>query len=78
MYVQLVCETHKKILLSDPETSLMTPCLLSLRHPDDHMETTYHPSCLDHLETFLNDWGDQNDHIWKPGFIYTYLPIINT
>ena len=31
MYVWLVCENHAKILLSDPETSLMTLCLLSLR-----------------------------------------------
>ena len=63
MYVWLVCETHAKILLSDPETLLMTPCLLSLRHPYDHMETTYRPSCLDHLKTFLNDWGDRDDHM---------------
>ena len=62
MYVWLVCKTHTKILLSDPETSLMTLCLLSLRHPDGHMETTYHPRCPDHLETFLSDWGDRDDH----------------
>ena len=70
----LVCETHTKILLSDPETSQMTPCLLSLRHLDNHMETTYHPSCPDHLETVLNDWGDRDDHMET----FTYLPIINT
>ena len=63
MYVWLVCETHTKILLSDSETSLMTPRVSLLRHPYDHMETTYRPSCLDHPKTFLNDWGDWDDHM---------------
>ena len=64
MYVWLVGETHTKILLFDPENIADdTPCLLSLRHPYDHMETTYRPSCLDHLKTFLNDWGDRDDHM---------------
>ena len=71
MYVWLVCETHTKILLSDPETSQMTPCLVSLRHPDDRMETTYHPSCPVNFETFLNDWGDRDDHMESR----LYIPI---
>ena len=63
MHVWLVCKTHAKILLSDPETSLTTPCLLLLRHTDDQMETTHRPCCLDHLETILNDWSDRDDHM---------------
>ena len=73
LHVCLAClETHTKILLSDPETSPMTLCLLSLRHPDDHMETTYRPSCPDHLETFLNNWGDRNDHMETRLYIPTF------
>ena len=58
--VWFVCETCAKILLSDPETSLTTPFLFSLRRWRRYMETTNRP---DRLEIFSHDWGDRDDHM---------------
>ena len=58
MYVWLVCETHAKILLSDPETLLMTPCLLTLRQSPGRSHGNHQTT------------GVIGTIIWKPGFIY--------
>ena len=44
-------------------------------YPDDHMETTNRPSCPDHVEIFLNDWGDRDDHMETR--LNIYLPSNN-
>ena len=64
MHVWLVCETHAKILLSDPETLLMTPCLVPLkqlpgRSHGNHQSSQLSGSC----RNFWNDWGDRDDHM---------------
>ena len=77
MYVWLVCETHAKILLSDPETSLMTPCLLSLRQSPGHSHGNHQLSQLSgSSQNFLKRLGWFR---WSYGnqALYTYLPIIN-
>ena len=61
--VWLACETRAKILLSDPETSPTTPCLLSLKRSRRYVETTNRPSHPDRLEIVCHDWDDRDDHM---------------
>ena len=58
MYVWLVWETYAKILLSDPETSLMTPCLLSLRQSASRSHENQQSSQLSRsFQNFLKQLG---------------------
>ena len=71
MYVWLVCETHAKILLSDLETSLMTPCLLSMRQSPRGSHGNHQSSQLSGvISKFSKMTGAIRTIIWKPGFIY--------
>ena len=71
MYVWLVCENHAKILLSDPETSLMTPCLLLLRQSPGRSHGNHQLSQLfGSSQNFLKWLGGIGTIMWKPGFIY--------
>ena len=68
--VWLVCETQAKILLSDPETSLMTACLLSLRQSPGWSHGNHQFFPVVRIILKLPETTEAiRTIIWKPGFI---------
>ena len=71
-YVWLACETRAKIALSEPDTSLTTTLLLSLRRPrwlyGNHQSSQF-------VSKFLETTGAIGTIIWKPGFNNTGIQI---
>ena len=80
MYVWLVCETHAKILLSDLETLLMTPCLLSLimRQSPGRSHGNHQLSQLTGSSRNFLKWLGWLGWSYGNQALYPYLPIINT